>query len=194
MSLLRHHNPSRPDQLLPEAVPLLHRLDDNAGLNAIGSLSRKRFMERGVEPLPSRIDSLDPVSRERVAQAPEYEQHTMRQTIVRISLGIQASGLKSPLEVIEHRQNIPKHFSFPTPGGGQNISAHPLPEVLEVSFSPLRQVQVLVPLPLGISKQGIQVVLDPIRSSRGWRGGWSLPRSLRGGGSFPRDRTPGRVA
>ncbi len=70
----------------------------------------------------------------------------MRQPVLGIPLGVQACSLNRPLQVIEHRQNVAKNFSFPLPRGGKHIRAHPLPVVLEIRFRPLGEVEVLVPL------------------------------------------------
>ncbi len=99
----------------------------------------------------------------------------MGKSILGIPLRIETSSLKRPLQIVEHRQNPPKHFSFSPTGSGQNLSAHPLPEVLKISLRPLCEVQILVPLPLSVSEQCIEIFLDLLRSrgirppTRGWR-------------------------
>jgi hypothetical protein len=65
-----------------------------------------------------------------------------------------------------------------------NLRRHPLAVILEISLSALREFEVLVPLPLGVSQQGIEIALNLIgarafsigsralgvfRLTRGWR-------------------------
>jgi hypothetical protein len=137
-------------------------------------------MQLRIEPLSSRINSFNPVLGQRVAKAAKDQQHPMRQPVIGVSLRIKTRGLNSPLQVIQNRNHVPNDFSFPTPRGGQNLSTHPLTKVLEVSLRPFREIQILVPLPLGIGQQVIQVlfnrvILCPRRFSRGWRGRGDRP-------------------
>ena len=85
----------------------------------------------------------------------------MRQPVLGIALGVQPSGLNRPLQIVEHRHDLPNHLSFPSAASARlNLSRHPLAEVLEVSLGPLGQIEVLVPLPLSVSQQRVEVLLD----------------------------------
>ena len=139
----------------------------------------------GIELLPLRIDRLDPVPRQRVPQAPEDEQDAMGQPVLGVPLRIQPSRLKRPLQVVEHRHHLPKHLSLPASRRSLNLRRHPLPEVLEVGLRPLGEIEVLVPLPLSVSQQRVEVLLD-LRSDASPAGG--------GVGGPPRGRFSDRRA
>ena len=92
----------------------------------------------------------------------------MCQPILRIPLRVQPSSLNSPLEVIENWHNLTQKLSFPSPSSSLNLRSHPLPIILEISLGPLGQVQILVPLPLCVRQQRLEISLDLIRRiSRG---------------------------
>jgi hypothetical protein len=161
---------SSSDQLLAEAVALLHDLDDRAGLNAVDGLGGESLMRLRIELLPSGIDNLDPIPLQRLPQRAKHQQHSMRQPVLRVTFRIQPRSLQRPLQIVQHGQHIPRKLPLPASGSRLNIRGHPLPEVLEIGLSPLRQVQVLISLALRVSQQRIEIRLDLIGLSRGWHG------------------------
>ena len=195
---LTDNHPSWSDHVVSEQVALLEYLQHHSRLNSLRRLGGKRFLCGRVEFLPPWIHRLDAIACQRVPQAPEHEQDAVSQCVVGVSFGVQTGSFYRSLKVVEHGHNLPKQVALPAGGCGLHLGRHPLAKVLEIGLRPLGQLQVLVPLPLRVLKQRIQIVLNLVslpRISRGWRCRGNRPRgrvSARRGWRVPcADRTRG---
>ncbi|HWJ43275.1 MAG TPA: hypothetical protein VNR67_07565, partial [Solirubrobacterales bacterium] len=76
-----------------------------------------------------------------------------------------AGSLECPLQIVDGLDHFQRDLRLPPNLGSLNLRVHPPAKVLEVSLGPLRQLQVLIPLPFSFGKKGNDVLLK--RLSRG---------------------------
>jgi hypothetical protein len=117
-------------------------------------------MRLGIELLPARVDCLDAIPLQRFSQRSKHQQNSMGQSIVGVSFGVQSSRLQRPLQIVKHRNYIPGKLPSPARVSRLQIRGHPLAKVFEVGFRPLGEIEVLIPLSLGVSEQPIEIVFD----------------------------------
>src|SRR5262249_55694915 len=110
------------------------------------------------------------VSLQRFVHPTQHQLHATGQPIRTLP-----AARQGPLEVVDRLDQLPSHRTLTAQRSRLNLSGHPLPIVLEVSLSPLCDLEVLVPFLLTAPTQGSKTLLDlpgigPTRPSGGGRG------------------------
>jgi hypothetical protein len=107
-----------------------------------------------VEPLAHRVVGLDAGALQRLLELAANEGHAPRE------LGIVISRAKSPLEVVQRRDQLTRERGLAAPLRLLRIARRALAVVLEVGLGPLGQLQVLVALPRYVGDEGIEIGVD----------------------------------
>ncbi len=140
--------------MLTKHVALLQHLNNDPTLNPLSRQGGKRLMPIRIELLPLGIDNLDPMPPQGLPQPTEHHLDPSSQPLAALTL----SSLKCPLQIVHSINHLTSNLSFPPNLCSLNVPSNPLPIILKISLSPLSQLQILIPLPLSVSQQGIEVL------------------------------------